>query len=342
MRAVFPAVVASAAFMALWVFGPFPGSAYAGASAHDRWLASAYEWLRLDRVFGPTTLLTKYAEAGASPLPSGASWPAILHAAPGALWCVVAPIQIHPAARDALGGAAHGRLGRVALALAATLMLGYFIIDRDDLYADAHDFAGRGGTVAESVDARVDAFARGFRADFDEAAAEGPATISEAPALDAPPPQHSHSSVPRFNLVGVRGVAAWFVATGAMTGWTASRGDRRAHRAWALRHVGAGLWVAAQRPAYAAIRAGAAALGAAGVAEDAFAPAAYADAFYGASYLTTFAYFAAAEWAARGEGGEGGGRGRQGEEAAPKDEEPPKEEEAAKDEEAAATTVSAD
>ena len=334
MRAVFPAVVASAAFMALWVFGPFPGSAYAGASAHDRWLASAYEWLRLDRVFGPTTLLTKYAEAGASPLPSGASWPAILHAAPGALWCVVAPIQIHPAARDALGGAAHGRLGRVALALAATLMLGYFIIDRDDLYADAHDFAGRGGTVAESIDARVDAFARGFRADFDEAAAEGrPATISEAPALDAPPPQHSHSSVPRFNLVGVRGVAAWFVATGAMTGWTASRGDRRAHRAWALRHVGAGLWVAAQRPAYAAIRAGAAALGAAGVAEDAFAPAAYADAFYGASYLTTFAYFAAAEWAARGEGG---GRGRQGEEAAPKDEEPPK------DEEAAATTVSAD
>jgi hypothetical protein len=218
VRAVFPAVVASAAFMALWVFGPFPGSAYAGASAHDRWLASAYEWLRLDRVFGPTTLLTKYAEAGASPLPSGASWPAILHAAPGALWCVIAPIQIHPAARDALGGAAHGRLGRVALALAATLMLGYSIIDRDDLFADAHDFAGRGGTVAESVDARVATFARGLRAEFDEAAeraearaaAEGPATMSstsnpsEAPALDAPP-QYSYSSVPRFNLVGVRG-----------------------------------------------------------------------------------------------------------------------------------------
>ena len=42
LGAVYPYVALSAAFMALWVFGPFPGSAYTGIASHDAWLTSLY------------------------------------------------------------------------------------------------------------------------------------------------------------------------------------------------------------------------------------------------------------------------------------------------------------
>ena len=147
--------------------------------------------------------------------------------------------------------------------------VGYGVIDHNNLYADVHDFEGRAGTVSEAIDAA----ARLKLGDW----------------------------VPPFNLTGVRGIAAWFIASGAMTAATAARGDFASHRRWAARHVGAGLWVAAQRPVYSAIRAGAVGLGFIGAVDDPSSSAAFADAFYIASYITTFAYFGAAEWAARGE-----------------------------------------
>ena len=47
--AIFPYVAASGAFMALWVFGPFPGSAYTGAIAKvERLIAVAQERLAVE------------------------------------------------------------------------------------------------------------------------------------------------------------------------------------------------------------------------------------------------------------------------------------------------------
>jgi|TARA_B100001142_G_scaffold282150_1_gene294353 hypothetical protein len=56
-----------------------------------------------------------------------------------------------------------------------------------------------------------------------------------------------------------------------------------------------------------ALRAVAFAGGAVGLVDDASGAESLADAFYYASYATTIAYFAAAEWAVRGEDGSGSG-----------------------------------
>ena len=99
LGAVYPYVALSAAFMALWVFGPFPGSAYTGIASHDAWLTGVYEYFHFDSIFGPTSLITKYNEVGRVP--------ALAHAVPGAFWCALAPLQLHPRSREAWGGAAH-------------------------------------------------------------------------------------------------------------------------------------------------------------------------------------------------------------------------------------------
>ena len=275
---VYPYVAASAAFMALWVFGPFPGSAYTGIASHDVWLTSLYEALHFDQVFGPTSLITKYNEVGRVP--------ALAHAVPGAIWCALAPLQLHPRSRDLWGGAAHRAGGRAMLAAAAVLMAGYAVIDANALFADAHDFDGQVGTVSSAIDAFASEKVSSFSS-FIDAKKDTPAFV--------PTP---------FNVVGVRLIAAWFVSTGIATGVAARRGDFENHRRWAARHVGAGLWVACQRPVYSAIRAGATALGVSGAVthETAFGSLAFADAFYVASYITTFIYFGAAEWVANENG----------------------------------------
>lgn len=267
LGAVYPYVALSAAFMALWVFGPFPGSAYTGIASHDAWLTGVYEYFHFDSIFGPTSLITKYNEVGRVP--------ALAHAVPGAFWCALAPLQLHPRSREAWGGAAHRVGGRAMLAAAAVLMAGYAVIDANALFADAHDFRGQVGTVSSAIDGFV-------------------AQASSRFVTDA-------VRITPFNVVGVRGIAAWFLFTGAMTGVAARRGTFSEHRRWAARHVGAGLWVACQRPVYSAIRAGATALGVSGAIthEAAFGSLAFADAFYVASYITTLAYFGGAEWVAR-------------------------------------------
>ena len=159
------------------------------------------------------------------------------------------------------------------LTAAAVLMAGYFVIDRNNLFADTHDFNGQVGTVSSLIDSVI-------------------AEKNITPVTPTP-----------FNVVGVRGIAAWFIATGVMAGITAKNKQFKSHRKWAARHVGAGLWVAVQRPVYSVIRAGASELGVTGAItpDSAFGNLAFADAFYIASYLATFLFFGAAEWIARGE-----------------------------------------
>ena len=250
-RAMLYAVAASGAFMFVWVFTLFPGSAYTGFRAHDALIDWAFDRIPLFGIVAPASLITKYNELG--------HLPALTHAVPGAVWAALAPLQLLPDARARLGPRGHAAAGRVMLSAAAVLMCGYFIIDANGLYSDVHDFAGNGGGLAAAVDgARV---------------------------LPLP-----------FNTIGVRLIAGYFIASGVATFAFAKRRDYPRHRRWAVRHVGAGLWVALQRPVYAAVRlAQAAALGTAA----SVTPGAEADAFYYAAYATTFAYMTAAEWLAR-------------------------------------------
>lgn len=162
------------------------------------------------------------------------------------------------------------------LTAAAFLMAGYAVIDVNNLFADTHDFGGNVGTVSSVIDGFI--------------ATKTATTLGE-----------NWTPTP-FNVVGVRGVAVWFIGTGVATGIAAKKKQFNSHRRWAVRHVGAGLWVACQRPVYSAIRAGAAGLGGTGLVghETAFGDLAFANAFYVASYVTTLAFFGFAEFVARG------------------------------------------
>jgi len=145
------------------------------------------------------------------------------------------------------------------LSAAALLMIGYFIIDANNLYSDTHDFEGHGGGIAAWVD-------------------------------------NLHLLPLPMNLIGVRMLAGYFIASGAATYGFAKQGDYVRHRRWAIRHVGAGLWVSAQRPFYAVVRLAQAALFGT---QTSMTTTAEADAFYYAAYTTTLVYVFASEWLAR-------------------------------------------
>ena len=200
--------------------------------------------------------------------------PALAHAVPGAFWCALAPLQLHPRSREAWGGAAHRVGGRAMLARGGAHG-GLRRDRRQRAVRGCARFPGSVGTVSSAIDGFV-------------------AQASSRFVTDA-------VRITPFNVVGVRGIAAWFLFTGAMTGVAARRGTFSEHRRWAARHVGAGLWVACQRPVYSAIRAGRPSWESIGAIthEAAFGSLAFADAFYVASYITTLAYFGGAEWVAR-------------------------------------------
>ena len=173
-RTLLKAVTASGVFMFLWVFVLFPGSAYTGFAEHDKFI----EWLFAQdgpiqipvfRIVAPVSLITKYNELG--------HLPAFTHAVPGAIWSLLAPLQLLPEARARLGASWHSVAGRTMLTAAAVLMVGYGIIDANDLYSDTHDFQGHGGGLAAWVDSLK--------------------------LLPLP-----------MNLLGVRFLAAYFVASG--------------------------------------------------------------------------------------------------------------------------------
>jgi len=182
--------------------------------------------------------------------------PALLHALPGAVWSALMPFQLRGASGPQLP--AHRARGRAAMTAAAVLMVGYALIDANGLSADVADFHGSGGPVAALVD-------------------------------------EAHVSPMLFNAGGLKLVAGWFTATGVLTYSTAKQGDVAQHRAWALRHAGAGLWVAAQRPLFAIFRAAQVAV----LGEVAGTGTAQADAFYVAAYITTSLYYLGFELAAQ-------------------------------------------
>jgi len=241
--------------MVFWVLAPFPGSAYSGIEWHDQLASNIWSVLHFNPLIGPETMVLKYNTLGQAP--------ALLHALPGAIWCGLAPFQLARAGSGAERARSHSWAGRVMLASAAVLMVGYALIEGGGLTADDYDFGGHQGWTAELV--------------------EGTALWQLVPMS--------------FNHAGLKVLAGWFVWSGYKTYKSARDKEWAAHKAWAVRHVGAGLWVAAQRPLFAAARASQALL----LGTDAsFTAGAQADAFYTTAQLVTVLYYVGAELIARG------------------------------------------
>jgi len=158
------------------------------------------------------------------------------------------------------GEGAHKAAGRTMLTMSGVMMAGFAAIDASGLTAQEHDFQGFGGPLADAVDAWL------------------PSWLAS------------------FNQGGMYTIAAWFLWAGLQCGLSARAGDVRAHRAWAIRHIGAGLWVALQRPLFAALREVQYLTLPSGEAATAEA---MADAFYVAAVAATALYVGAAEIIAR-------------------------------------------
>ena len=106
----------SSIFMVFWVF-VFPGSAWIGSSVeHDEWLRAFYD--RYFSQLAPSSLLLKYNRFG--------SLLEYLHAVPGALWCLLAPLQLSKEGRATLGKR-HEAAGQLMLSAAAVLMVGHLV-----------------------------------------------------------------------------------------------------------------------------------------------------------------------------------------------------------------------
>ena len=85
-RWMLKAVGASGVFMFFWVFVLFPGSAYTGFEGHDAFIEWMFDKIPLFGIVAPVSLITKYNELG--------HIPAFTHAVPGAIWSVIAPLQV--------------------------------------------------------------------------------------------------------------------------------------------------------------------------------------------------------------------------------------------------------
>ena len=123
--------------MVAWVLF-FPGSMWTGWATHDAFVDDVWTTFHLS-TFSPSSLVLKYGDLGRSP--------ALLHALPGAVWCALIPMQLR-----GFDGDAHRARGRVALAAAAVMMVGFALIDVSGLEADSYDFGGNGGGIASAAD----------------------------------------------------------------------------------------------------------------------------------------------------------------------------------------------
>eukprot|EP00931_Biecheleriopsis_adriatica_P115350 TRINITY_DN91154_c0_g1_i1.p1 TRINITY_DN91154_c0_g1~~TRINITY_DN91154_c0_g1_i1.p1 ORF type:complete len:402 (+),score=41.37 TRINITY_DN91154_c0_g1_i1:48-1253(+) len=245
-------LASSALLMAVWIF-LVPGSVWTGSSPeHDEIVRKSYH----GEMIAPVSLILKYNVLG--------QLPGITHALPGAIWAMLATAQVNPAVRNVSGGALHRSAGRMMLAAAAILMVGYAIIDANDLHAESVDFDSHGGALAGAVGS------------FSKVSLGG--------------------ILPSFNVSCLRLLAFWFIFT-AMQTWSAIRGPRRdveAHRRWALRHIAAGMWVAGQRVLFIMLRFFESMTLDLGTASS---PETMGEAFYYSGYVMVVLYVVFTEWA---------------------------------------------
>jgi hypothetical protein len=218
----------------------------------------------------PPSLVNKYA-----------AHPAVCatHVLPAAVWSAAVIAQLSPALR-ARRPSVHRVSGRVAIAAATLVTAGFVEIDRRDLHFHGVDFptlargealsyvglerfwrrAGKVVRFAVATIKRANVPATGW------VAAPG---LEEATGEDADDDDDAAAAYVAFE----RCSAAWFLFTAWAAAFRAAfpnrtkktprhRHRRAAHRAWATRHVAAGVSVAAQRWALLVAHAGLRAAGA--------------------------------------------------------------------------------
>ena len=160
------------------------------------------------------------------------------HVLPSALWSALVPTQLFDGFRRRFPRA-HRVAGRVVVAVVVAMSAGYVAIHRRRLHFYANDFPSlaEGDAMSLVAPGAWRALGRAVRA-----------IAGTRPDSDA------GSDATRDGFAAFEhAAAAWFAWTALATVWIAARRNGTtwidAHRAWATRHVGAGLAVAAQRAA---------------------------------------------------------------------------------------------
>lgn len=166
------------------------------------------------------------------------------HVLPSALWSALVPTQLHGGFRRRFPRA-HRVAGRVVVVVVVAMTAGYVAIHRRRLHFHANDFPSLADGDAMSLVApgAWRAIGRAVRAIAGTRPGDSSGSVSD-----------SDSDFARDGFAAFEhAAAAWFAWTAVATVWIAVRRNGAmwidAHRAWATRHVGAGLSVAAQRAA---------------------------------------------------------------------------------------------
>lgn len=248
LTALYLAAAGLCAMMVGWVAfapGSCTVSRLAAAAAGGRGAAAYDGFLDMAARSVPATLITKYR---AHPAVCAA------HVLPSALWSVLAPLQLHPGLRK-LYPRMHRLSGRVLIATALLMSGGYALIHKRTLHFHAHDFPSlaQGEALSLVIPGLWEWLGGGWRGTG--GSGSGSAGGGSAAAVSA-------------FLVYEHCAIVWFAVTAVMTWWSAWWGSRSArlarltagtsgggggggwvvaHRAWAVRHIAAGLSVAAQR-----------------------------------------------------------------------------------------------
>jgi hypothetical protein len=79
-----------------------------GFEGHDAWIRWMFEESPLAAItalIAPVSLITKYNELG--------HLPAFTHAVPGAIWSLLAPLQLFPEVRRRMGAGVHAKAGNI-------------------------------------------------------------------------------------------------------------------------------------------------------------------------------------------------------------------------------------
>ena len=239
LRALRLCATALCAMMFFWVLVS-PGSCVASAFPESG--AGALSRIRRrherDAVPGiarvvPPSLIAKYRAHPAV---------CVSHVLPSALWSALVPTQLHGGFRRRFPRA-HRVAGRVVGVVAVAMTAGYVAIHRRRLHFHANDFPSlaEGDAMSLVAPGAWRALGRALRA----SAGTRPGDSSDS---------DSDSDSARDGFAAFEhAAAAWFAWTAVATVWIAVRRNGAmwidAHRAWATRHVGAGLSVAAQRAA---------------------------------------------------------------------------------------------
>eukprot|EP00198_Chlamydomonas_reinhardtii_P006168 XP_001695504.1 predicted protein [Chlamydomonas reinhardtii] len=174
----------------------FPATSWSGwLPGHERLMV----WLgELDFVPAPRDVASKHGPHTAVKL---------THILPSGVWSLCGAMQLAPPRLRAAAPRLHRLTGRIMLAAAVPVAIGYFVMEARGLVGGSHEL---------------------------QSAATGSSS------------GRSSSGMPD-NHLALRGLNAWFVLTAAVALVQARRRRYASHGAWALRHVASGAWVVLQR-----------------------------------------------------------------------------------------------